>query len=299
MMIRPRPRPLHLTKTSTLSNKFTNNKINTLPVFIKLLNHFNEVSHPLVLARALLFPMLEIFKIIHSKGKNHMTVLATKDTKSLTIGIDRDTLSLMGLELIDNGKGITAILNPGDKIRTGSKDYIVTEDHFKSPDELSALLSHLSGAKVRLVTRRNSGHFYLLFSDAEKLSLELKYVYDIAGLDTPSDDTLLMDGRNKLSAADLGELSLPLNPAENLCPASDGRIQEDCYAAHIDYMSGAFLFYKSVEESAALGASIKHKFETGGVLDELTLTRFFEERHFALQIYENAILTGAQQLQRF
>jgi hypothetical protein len=205
----------------------------------------------------------------------------------------------MDLELIDANKGAADVLNPGDKIRTDGKDHLITEDHFESPDELALLLSRLSGAKVQLVSRKNSGSFYLLFSDVETLSLELAYIYSITDHTTPSDDELLLAGHETLSAADLTKLVLPLNPAENLCPAFNGHVQENCYAAHIDYMSSAFLFYKSVEESVVLGDSIKRKFKTDDTLDESTLTQFFEERHFALQTYRDAVLDSAMRLKGF
>lgn len=228
-----------------------------------------------------------------------MATITTKHKNPLTIGIDRDTLSLMDLELIDANKGAADVLNPGDKIRTDGKDHLITEDHFESPDDLALLLSRLSGGKVQLVSKKNSDGFYLLFSDVEKLSLELAYIYSIIGQGTPFDDTLLLSGHEKLSGTDLTKLVLPLNPAENLCPAFSGHVQEDCYAAHIDYMSSAFLFDRSVEESVALGDEIKRKFENGDALDESTLTRFFEEHHFALQTYRDAVLDSAMRLKGF
>lgn len=220
----------------------------------------------------------------------------TKYSRTLPLGIDRDTLSLLDLQLIDAKKGMTAVLNPGDKLQSGGVDHMVTDEDFASAGALSKRLSELSGAKVRVVGDHSSERYYLLFSDVENLSFRLDYVFEIHGQDRQSDDELLLDSHDKLAAKDLAKLGFPLNPVENLCPVIAGQVREDCYAAHIDYMSSAFLFSNSIDQIAALGATIESQFAAGFAIDEAALKRFFEERHFALQTYDAAVLAGARRL---
>lgn len=228
-----------------------------------------------------------------------MTISITNRSNPITVGIDSDTLALLDIVLVDSKKGPTSVLNPGDKIRSASGEYRITDDDFASTTNLAARLAEISGAKVRLIEKPAAGHFYLLFSNGETLSEELSYVFDVGGCERQFDDKLLISDKNEFSGASFAKLTLPFSPVENLCPTVNDGVNADCYSTHLDYFSASFLFTNSVDKATTLGRTIKVNFDRDISITANQLGEFFEARQNAMEIYDSAILPSVQRLKSY
>lgn len=225
--------------------------------------------------------------------------ISTNHIDPITVGIDSDTLALLGLGLVDSKKGVKNVLSPGDTIRSENGESRMTLDDFTSTTQLATHLAEISGAKVRLIEKSSNGHFYLLFSEVKTPTHELSYVIDVGGRELQFDDNLLITNKKEFSDESLSKLSLPFSPVQNICPSNGAFVNADCYTTHLDYLSASFLVADTVEKANAYGATIKANFESNDDISSDLIDEFFEARRFAEEVYNSAVRPNSQRLKKF